>query len=65
MPEFVLQLWAAMVVNSAMPFTTTALLVPTEHRQAVWDRVAAMHRRFALQERARRVREIQAERGVA
>lgn len=64
MPEFVLQLWAAMVLNSATPFSTARKFVPLEYHAAVIDRVAAMHRRLSIQDRLHRVREIQAERGA-
>jgi hypothetical protein len=63
MPEFVLQLWAAMVMQSARPLTTLQVFVPPEHRSDVADRVSTMVRRRSIQDRLSRVRAIQAERG--
>jgi hypothetical protein len=49
MPEFVLNLWAAMVLNSAKPMTTLLDNVPFEHRDEVAGRAAGMVRRIQRQ----------------
>jgi hypothetical protein len=51
MPEFVLQLWAAMVFTSGRPYHTLfeTDLVPRDHRMDVGQRVSAMQVRWSKQ----------------